>query len=66
MQQKKNDWNNLLFILSISLIFYLYITYSNIEEIPSPEDLQKAKTEQAENNNNQLVDENQLNYLVFS
>lgn len=55
MQQKKTDWNNLFFILSISLIFYLYITYSNIEEIPSPEYLQKEKTEQAENNNGQLV-----------
>ena len=30
------------------LIFYLYITYSNIEQLPSPDDLQQTSTEQTE------------------
>ena len=41
MQQQKTDWNTLFLWLSLGILFYLYLTYSNIQQTPSQDVLAK-------------------------
>ncbi|HIF14225.1 MAG TPA: membrane protein insertase YidC [Bacteroidetes bacterium] len=49
MQQKKTDWNNLFLFLSLGILFYLYLTYSNIQQTPSQSVLAKDSISVNEN-----------------
>ena len=50
MQQQKTDWNNLFLFLSLGILFYLYLTYSNIQQTPSQDVLAKDSISTNEQN----------------
>ena len=70
MQNQKSDGNQqqLLFLLIIGLAFYIYLTYFNVQEMPSTEAIEKAKTEKQDLAQSTITDSNsvKLNTAIIS
>ena len=62
MQNQKSDGNQqqLLFLLIIGLAFYIYLTYFNVQEMPSTEAIEKAKTEKQDLAQSTITDSNSV------